>query len=110
MQWYLSCLMLILVCSLGGSVEGYKIRFGRERSRILKLRKRKSAFVDRLNLLTKTRGIGIFTLQAVPEDAEQESDVAKIPKDPDSFAEYLPKKILRTEKATEEPLHCTRPK
>lgn len=73
-------------------MEGYKIRFGRERSRILKLRKRKSAFVDRLNLLTKTRGIGIFTLQAVPEDAEQESDVAKIPKDPDSFAEYLPKK------------------
>ncbi|GFE53361.1 ribosomal protein S15 [Babesia ovis] len=87
MRWFPLCLELTLVWSLL-AVEGYKIRFGRERSRILKLRKRKSAFVDRLNLLTKTRGVGIFTLQAVPEDQTSEPSTEAT----ETFGEFLPKK------------------
>lgn len=92
MRWLALCLILSCVYKLLCSVEGYKIRFGRERSRILKLRKRKGAFVDRLNLLTKTRGIGIFTLQAAPDDETSKTGLSKEIQAPESFEEYLPKK------------------
>ncbi|KAK1444472.1 hypothetical protein BgAZ_103780 [Babesia gibsoni] len=92
MRWFSLCVKLCFVYSLLCTLEGYKIRFGRERSRILKLRKRKSAFVDRLNLLTKTRGIGIFTLQAAPDEVTTDTEVVKDTTDRKSFEEYLPAK------------------
>ncbi|GIX60896.1 30S ribosomal protein S15 [Babesia caballi] len=92
MRWFPFCLEVTLVYWAIRAVEGYKIRFGRERSRIQKLRKRKSAFVDRLNLITRTRGIGVFTLRATAEDeAPVVTEVAEA-KTPESFSEYLPKK------------------
>ncbi|EDO08304.1 putative 30S ribosomal protein S15 [Babesia bovis T2Bo] len=97
MQWFLFWLELAFVYWLYTLVEGYKIRFGRERSRILKLRKRKSAFVDRLNLLTKTRGVGIFTLQATSEDQTQSEDSSKTETSTESFDSFLPKKKKKRE-------------
>ncbi|GBE58817.1 ribosomal S15 [Babesia ovata] len=92
MRWFPLCLKVALVYWVVAAVEGYKIRFGRERSRILKLRKRKSAFVDRLNLITKTRGIGIFTLRATADDTDANADLDEESKAPESFEEFLPKK------------------
>ncbi|ORM39904.1 30S ribosomal protein S15 [Babesia sp. Xinjiang] len=92
MRWFPLCFRISLVYWLLSAVEGYKIRFGRERSRILKLRKRKSAFVDRLNLITKTRGIGVFTLQATAEDNQPNTQTQTQSSTTESFEEFLPKK------------------
>ncbi|AFZ81258.1 ribosomal protein S15 domain-containing protein [Theileria equi strain WA] len=71
----LSCCVTLIIWNSPSS--GFKIRYGRERSRILKLKKRKGAILTRLNLLTRTRGIGIFPCRATPEDSTPEPESEK---------------------------------
>ncbi|UVC50140.1 30S ribosomal protein S15 [Theileria orientalis] len=62
------CYVLILSIYIS-DLESFKIRYGREKSRIDKLKRRKGAILDKLNNYLKTRGYGIFNLKALPEDS-----------------------------------------
>ncbi|XP_953290.1 30S ribosomal protein S15, putative [Theileria annulata] len=60
---------LVLVLIYNCRVEPFKIRYGREKSRIEKLKKRKGAILDKLNSYIRTRGYGLLPLKALPHDS-----------------------------------------
>ncbi|EAN32002.2 ribosomal protein S15 [Theileria parva strain Muguga] len=73
---------LVLVLIYNCRVKSFKIRYGREKSRIEKLKKRKGAILDKLNSYIKTRGYGLLPLKALPED----SDLLLLPEEePETF-------------------------
>ncbi|KAK2196491.1 hypothetical protein BdWA1_001738 [Babesia duncani] len=71
-------------------LEAFRIRYGRERSRILKLKKRKGVFTERLDNLLKTRGHGTFLIFAHEQELNQESTENSTLDPTESLAELVP--------------------
>lgn len=64
---YVCCTIALLVGI--SHLESFKIRYGREKSRIDKLKRRKGAILDKLNDYIRARGHGFLPLKALPGDS-----------------------------------------